>query len=212
MILPADRSDFAIGFVTKYSTWRWSFWAVSIADALIQLLGLFFLQETYGPVLLERKAAKIRRETGDPSHRSAMAPDVEVGFWKKMSSDLVRPLRLLFTQPVVMVLGLYIAYLDGLMYLIISSFASLYTSPKYYDQSLQIGSLHYISIAVGYLLGMQLTSRLNDWSYMRQKERNNGKGLPEFRIPVLIPCMILLPIGYFWCVSMLRRLQCAYGY
>ncbi len=90
------------------------------------------------------------------------------------------------------------AYLYGLVYLVISSFASLYTNPDYYGESTQIAGLHYIALAIGYFFGAQLTARLNDWLYKRLKKRNGGVGAPEFRIPVMIPCAILLPAGLFW--------------
>ena len=53
------------GFITENTTWRWVFYATTIADGLIQLLGLFFLQETYPPVLLHRKKKKLIKETGN---------------------------------------------------------------------------------------------------------------------------------------------------
>lgn len=34
--------------------------------------------------------------------------------------------------------------------------------------------------------------------YRRLKARNNGVGRPEFRVPMLIPCAVLLPIGLLW--------------
>jgi multidrug resistance protein len=43
------------GFITENTTWRWLFYATTIADGLIQFSGMFFLQETYPPVLLRRK-------------------------------------------------------------------------------------------------------------------------------------------------------------
>ena len=90
------------------------------------------------------------------------------------------------------------AYLYGLVYLVISSFSALYTSPEYYDEPTQIAGLHYIALAIGYFFGAQITSQFNDWLYRRLKQRNGGKGIPEFRIPVMIPCAILLPAGFFW--------------
>lgn len=34
--------------------------------------------------------------------------------------------------------------------------------------------------------------------YRRLKARNNGVGRPEFRVPMMIPCAVLLPIGLLW--------------
>ena len=85
------------------------------------------------------------------------------------------------------------AYLYGLVYLVISSFPGLYTSPQYYNESVGIGGLHYIALAIGYAIGAQATSRINDYLYVKMKKSNNGVGKPEFRIPMMIPCSIFLP-------------------
>ena len=78
------------------------------------------------------------------------------------------------------------AYLYGLVYLVISSFPALYTSPKYYNEHTQIAGLHYIALAVGYFIGAQSTARANDWCYKHLKKRNNGVGIPEFRAPMTV--------------------------
>ena len=184
------------GFISQHTTWRWVFWAVSIADAIIQVFGIFFLQETWAPKLLEQKANRLRKETGNEKLHSELTTNEPI--IKKVEKSLVRPFRLLLTQPIVIALAIYMSYLYGLVYLVISSFPALYTSPKYYNESTQISGLHYIAVAIGYFLGAQITSRFNDWLYRRLKHRNGGKGSPEFRVPVMIPCAILLPIGFFW--------------
>ena len=37
-----------------------------------------------------------------------------------------------------------------------------------------------------------------DWSYRKQAKRTDGKGVPEFRIPYMVPGMIIMPAGLFW--------------
>ena len=64
------------GFISEKTTWRWVFWATTIADAVIQVTGLFFLQETYTPVLLHRKKLKLIKETGNENlHTEYDHPD-----------------------------------------------------------------------------------------------------------------------------------------
>ena len=89
------------------------------------------------------------------------------------------------------------AYLYGLFYLLISSFAALWTSPEYYNQTVGIAGLHYIALGIGYFLGSQIAARFNTWLYQRLKE-HNGVGKPEYRIPVMVPGSILLPAALFW--------------
>jgi hypothetical protein len=51
------------GYVTPTS-WRWSFWAGLILTAPGWIM-LSLSRETYGPVLLKRRAEKLRKETGN---------------------------------------------------------------------------------------------------------------------------------------------------
>lgn len=184
------------GFIAENTTWRWVFWAVSIADFVIQVSGLFFLQETWAPKLLENKAKRLRKETGNPKLRAEST--TQEPLFRKLQSALVRPFRLLFTQPIVIILALYMAYLYGLLYLVISSIPTLYTSPKYYGQSTQMGGLHYIAFAIGTTIGSQAGAYFNGWTYSRLMNRNGGNGTPEFRVPLMVVGAVLLPGGFFW--------------
>lgn len=183
------------GFITENTTWRWVFYATTIADALIQISGLFFLQETYPPVLLHRKKLKLIKETGNESlHTEYDRPDRTV--FKTLKISLSRPFILLGTQVIVQVLALYMAYLYGLMYLVLSTFPKLWELE--YGESVSIGGLNYISLGVGFFLGTQICAPLQDGIYRKLKARNNGVGRPEFRVPLMIPGAVLVPVGLFW--------------
>jgi multidrug resistance protein len=182
------------GFVTENTTWRWVFYATTIADALIQICGLFFLQETYTPVLLHRKKKNLIKETGNEAlHTEFDRPDRTLG--KTIRISLIRPFRLLGTQIIVQVLALYMAYLYGLMYLVLSTFPSLWENG--YHESVGIGGLNYISLGVGFFLGTQICAPCQDRIYRALKKRNGGVGKPEFRVPLMIPGAILVPVGLF---------------
>ncbi|KAL8996588.1 MAG: hypothetical protein Q9169_003927 [Polycauliona sp. 2 TL-2023] len=182
------------GFITEYSTWRWAFYATSIADALIQLSGLFFLRETYPAKLLHTKAKKLRQETGNEALHSEYEHP-ERSLYTVLKNAIVRPFRLLGTQPIVQVMALYAAYLYGLMYLLLSTFPVLWTGQ--YHESVGIAGLNYISLGVGFTLGAQILSPLNDRIYRILKKKNGDIGEPEYRIPIMIPGSVLAPIGLF---------------
>jgi multidrug resistance protein len=183
------------GFIAENTTWRWVFYATTIADALIQLAGLFFLQETYAPVLLHRKKLKLIKETGNENLRTEYdRPDRTLG--KTLKVSFSRPFILLGTQIIVQVLALYMAYLYGLMYLVLSTFPRLWSDV--YHESVGIGGLNYCSLGVGFFLGTQICAPLQDRIYRELKARNNGVGKPEFRVPLMIPGAILVPVGLFW--------------
>lgn len=107
----------AAGYLTQYLNWRWIFWTVSIADALVQILACLFLPETYTPKILLLKARRLRKETGnDKLLTEYERPDRT--FSQTLRKNLVRPFIMLFTQPALQVTALYRAYLYGLMYLV----------------------------------------------------------------------------------------------
>ncbi|KAK8152891.1 MFS multidrug transporter-like protein [Phyllosticta citrichinensis] len=183
------------GFIAENTTWRWVFWATSIADAIIQISGLFFLQETYAPVLLNRKAAALRKETNNPAlHTEYETPEKSLS--AVLGTALFRPFRLLGTQPIVQFLAVYMAFLYGLMYLVLSTFPTLWTTT--YNERIGIGGLNYISLGLGFFLGTQISAPINDRIYARLKARNNGVGRPEFRVPLIVPASLLVPVGLFW--------------
>lgn len=164
------------GFITENTTWRWVFWATTIADALIQISGLFFLQETYAPVLLHRKKVAMIKETNNQALFTEYDhPERTLGATLRIS--LVRPFKLLGTQVIVQVLAVYMAFLYGLMYLVLSTFPGLWENV--YGESISIGGLNYISLGLGFFIGTQVCAPAQDRIYRILKARNNGVGKPE---------------------------------
>ncbi|KAI2629887.1 MFS general substrate transporter [Hypoxylon sp. NC1633] len=203
-------------FITENTTWRWAFWATAAADAAIQGLGLIFLRETYAPVLLDRKRRLLRRQTGNPALRTPYDDDKRSSVWATLRTAMVRPFRLLATQLIIQCVALYMMYLYGLMYLMLASFPTLFTSPapSGYGMSIGTGGLNYISLGLGFFLGAQICAPLQDRICAALKRRyskantNNGgpvqsqiQGRPEFRVPMMVPGALLVPIGlliYGW--------------
>ena len=112
-----------------------------------------------------------------------------------MKRSLIRPFKMLATQPIVQVLALYMAYVYGLTYLVHSTFPVLWT--QHYGESPGIGGLNYLSIGLGYFLGVQITAPLNDKFYKRLRRRNGGVGEAEFRIPLMNVGSLFIPVGFF---------------
>jgi multidrug resistance protein len=183
------------GFITENTTWRWVFYATSITDGLILVAGIFLLQETYAPILLHYKKKKLIKETSNNDlYTESDGPTSTLVQIFKIS--LTRPFRLLGTQIIIQVLSLYIAFIYGLMYLLLSTFPALWTNV--YHESIGIGGLNYVSLGIGLFLGTQINAPFLDRTYRALKKRNNEVGKPEFRIPLMVPGAALVPIGLFW--------------
>ncbi|KAI1112447.1 major facilitator superfamily domain-containing protein [Nemania sp. NC0429] len=190
-------------FIAENTTWRWAFYATTIADAVIQAGGLFFLQETYAPVLLVWKKKRLIKETGNAAlHTPYDHPDRTVA--KTLRIALERPFRMITTQLIVQALAVYMLYVYGLIYVVLTSFPTLWSGPEPegYGEALGVGGLNYISLGLGFFVGAQVCAPLQDRIYVALKKRyGGGAGRPEFRVPMMVPGAVLLPVGlivYGW--------------
>jgi MFS family permease len=183
------------GFVVEYSTWRWMFWATTILQGILEASSLLIFYESYGPVLLRRRAEKLRNDTGDNRYHAAVERR-ESGrstLWK-ISRSLSRPLRLLIFHPIIQIQAILQGINYGLLYFALASFSALHVSA--YGDSVAMSGLHYIAICIGTISGSQLCGPLMDFAYRRLTSRRGGTATPELRIPLLLPGVFFTPIGF----------------
>ncbi|KAI1157152.1 major facilitator superfamily domain-containing protein [Nemania diffusa] len=189
-------------FIAQNTTWRWAFYSTTIADAVIQGAGVFFLKETYTPVLLVWKKRRLMKETGNAAlHTPYDNPDRTVA--KTLRIALERPFRMIATQVIVQALAVYMLYVYGVIYIVLTSFPTLWSGPKPsgYGEALGIGGLNYISLGLGFFVGAQVCAPLQDRIYVALKRRYGGVGRPEYRVPLMVPGAVLMPVGliiYGW--------------
>ena len=80
--------------------WRWIGWATMIVSTSIGLVALFTVPETFAPVLLQRKAARLRQETKDWAIHSTLDEN-PVNFRRLVEKYLSKPLVMLVKEPIV---------------------------------------------------------------------------------------------------------------
>src|SRR5271155_1745553 len=94
------------GFMTESLSWRWTFWLMLILSSINTTTCFIFLHETYAPILLSRKAAKLQKETGQP-HRPAIFDPTSLPH--RLYRAIQRPIRILL-QPLIFAMAVYIAF------------------------------------------------------------------------------------------------------
>ncbi|KAF7312747.1 MFS polyamine transporter [Mycena indigotica] len=186
-------------FIAQKSTWRWVFWSTSAFTVGVQLLGLFYLRESYAPYLLEQKAKRLRRSLAKDSEKGTV-PRVRSRFanpnrtWKTIIYIAVtRPVIMFYHEPILQLLGIYMAFIYGLFYLFLTSMPLMFQGV--YHQSVEISGLHYFALGLGVTGASQINARVMDRIYRRLKEKNGGVGEPEFRLPSMYPGTICTPVG-----------------
>ncbi|KAG7293600.1 hypothetical protein NEMBOFW57_003654 [Staphylotrichum longicolle] len=91
---------------------------------VVNIVAFCVLKETYPPVLLERKAARLRRETGNAEYRSKLASNnTSTELFKR---SIIRPTKMLLCCPVVTILCTYVAILYGTLYLLFATYSFVF--------------------------------------------------------------------------------------
>lgn len=183
------------GFISQNTTWRWVFWSTAAFTGVIQFIGFFALLETYAPLILEQKAARLAKKTGD-DQLSIPIVKTTPPLSTLVMRALQRPMFLLLTQPIIQALALYQLYNYGVIYLVLTTFPNVWVG--IYHEKPSVGGLNYLSIGLGFLIASIFAAPLNDRIYVYLKHtRGKGQGRPEFRIPLMFPASILVVIGLF---------------
>ena len=94
------------GFLTTRVLWRWVFYLTSIMDALVQIWALFFLEESYAPVLLRRKRDKLQAASSGSNLPVVYYTEHDLPEGSKMEVvrvNMIRPFKMLGTQIVIQV-------------------------------------------------------------------------------------------------------------
>lgn len=151
------------------------------------------MHETYGPVILERKAARLRKSTGNT--------DLQVKDQERLSPmnhlgrGLIRPLKILILSPVVLLLSIYVAFIFGLMFLCFSTYSAVFI--EQYHFAVGVSGLAYLGQGVGMILGLGLFGGLSDRILKRRAKLNKGEMKPEERLPLMVWFTPIIPIGFF---------------
>lgn len=117
------------------------------------------MEESYAPRILLQKARKARKDTGKHELHTAWEKQGNNSVGQMLARSLSRPFLILGTKVIVQILALYMAYIYGLLYLIISTFPVLWQ--EQYGERVDIGGLNYISLTIGFFIGTQLCANLN---------------------------------------------------
>lgn len=176
--------------------WRSTNYLVAILGFFFSLTCFCFMPETYGPIIMDLKAASIRRTIGDKRYisyhelqRKGRSP-----FSLKV---FMRPLLFAIGEPIVTCFTACISLTYIVLFSDFESFPVIFAT---WGFSTAKSSLPFIAVTVGILCNLFLVTPIAYIFYMKEvKEKGYMEKVdPESRLIPLMFCCWFIPISLFW--------------
>ncbi|KAJ5091461.1 hypothetical protein NUU61_006331 [Penicillium alfredii] len=159
------------GFLGMNAGWRWVMGFLGAFSGAVWIMGTLLIPETYAPVLLRRRAEKLSKLSGKIYRSKVDIDQGKVSLKDSFKVALSRPWILLFREPIVFLLSLYMAIVYGTLYMMFAAFPIVFQVDRGWNQG--IGGLAFLGEA-------------------------SGVRTPEARLPPCLIASIAIPVGLFW--------------
>ncbi|CAN8101015.1 unnamed protein product [Discula destructiva] len=191
------------GAISQSLNWRVCIW-MSVALALVlEVLFLLLFRETYKIPILKRKAARLRKETGNQALRSAFDLKGGIHSWKLIWDSAMRPLLVFKSSFVLQILAIYGSFLFSYFYVVSTTLPSILQN-MYGFTPVEIG-FTFITFSIGSSFGVAIVNFWLDRIYIRLRDANGGVGLPEYRLPLVVAGSMVFPFTialYGWAAQL----------
>ncbi|KAI9030594.1 major facilitator superfamily domain-containing protein [Hyaloraphidium curvatum] len=171
------------------------FWLL-FAFSGVCFVALLWMPETYGPVLLRRRAERLREETGrtvDECRAPIEASGRTIG--QVVATSFARPLSFLATELIVSLVTLYTSFVYGVLYLLFGTFPIVFVGIYHFNPG-QSG-IAFLSIGIGAFFSILVLNRVFNALYLRRPDPH-GRLVPEWRLPSCFVGGPLFALSMFW--------------
>ncbi|KAK8121303.1 major facilitator superfamily transporter [Apiospora kogelbergensis] len=176
-------------FLVDRKGWPWTQFTV-VFLSIFTLLWVVATPETYHPILMRRRMKQLGLEAPkQPPFLSLMQQFLRIG--------LFRPIHMLLTEPIVGILGLYIACEFGTLYLFFGAFFLVFQGT--YGWTLVQSGMVFLAVAFGCCLGTGLVYLCDRFLYQTKIRHFPPNEIPpEHRLYSAMFATLLLPTSLLW--------------
>ncbi|KAF3385140.1 hypothetical protein F1880_003097 [Penicillium rolfsii] len=190
--------------VDRYG-WRWTAWVTLILCGIVGIHAALLLRESSHNRILMRRAAKLRRETGNMNLR-ARAEMASLEPQVLLRKYCTKPVRMFTQEPILIVMTIYLTLVYGTLYLSYQLFPKAFQNRGW---SKPTATLPFVSVGLGVLSALGLFSLFTmTWYKTRWLASQKGKTeegrdslsliTPEHRLPPMILGAVILPPALLW--------------
>ena len=194
-------APFTAGFITSSSLgWRWTLHIPAFFSFANGFISLFFLPESYAPCLSVAKAAALRRQTGIWGIH-AEHERIEIDPKILINKHFTRPLKMLVTEPIILLVSLYMSFIYGLVYCLLEAYP--YVFEDIYGFAPGVGGLPFLSLIIGQVLAC-LYIIWDHGKYVWKLLGNANVPIAEWRLTPTLLGSPIFAIGIFWWATIFK--------
>ncbi|KAJ6625787.1 major facilitator superfamily domain-containing protein [Mycena sp. CBHHK59/15] len=182
------------GFINQNLDWRWTY-RILLIWTFGELVAIFLLvPESYAPVLLKRKARRLRKTTGDDSYWAPLDRRT-TSITRSLLLSCYTPFKLLTFDRMALLLDIWTALLLGILYLTFQAFPLIFEDVHHFN--VQTTGLTFLGIGIGMAAALA-TQPLWNRLYNREANKYGGKAPPESHLLMGQLGGILVPLALYW--------------
>lgn len=182
------------GYISSsYLRWRWTMYLNGIISASTLVLLILFYEESYAPVVLEKKAESLRQKTGIWPLFAPLEKE-KFAFKTILKKILFKPIYLLTVEPILLLITIYMGFVYGIMYLCLSAIPIVFSDYGWHGGNVY---LPYIGMLIGNYLITLINIVIFDPFYYKGLKARRVQIWPEGRLLAMINTSVTFPIGIF---------------
>lgn len=179
-------------YIAQRTTWRWLEYVVGCFAGGLLVALVFFLEETHHPIILVNKAKEMRKASGNWGIRAAHE-SVELSLKEVAQKTVTRPIIMLFTEPILLVITIYNSFVYGILYLLLEAYPIVFVEGYGFITN---GELPYLALIIGMFVCAAYIWYLDN-DYLRRFKKKGGL-VPEARLIAMVGAGVIFPIGILW--------------
>ncbi|PCH34696.1 MFS general substrate transporter [Wolfiporia cocos MD-104 SS10] len=176
--------------------WRWVFWLLTFFAGFCLILIIFTLPETFLPILMVKRAKKLRKETGDDRYWAPFERrNIKAGALARQT--LARPFIVLAQEPMLIAITLYMSFVYGCIYLLFEAYPIVFTEGHGFNQG--FSGLAFLPIFIGGCTGVFGYLLIFNPRYVKAQQKFAPAPVPpEYRLEICMLAAPMFAVGFFW--------------
>lgn len=177
-------------------SFRWLYWVLACFAGSCLFVIIFFIPETYAPVILVRKARRIREESGDSRYYAPLEA-LRIPFKTRLKRILAKPFLLFLHEPMLVAMTVYVSFVYGCIYILFEAYPIVFGE----EHHMNAGStgLMFLPILTGCVTAGILYRTVFQPIYESDLEKYSpDKPPPEVRLKSAMYSGPFYVISFFW--------------